>query len=55
MPADIALLMPYKVRSKLPSTTNIHCGDVENIKELEPERRLEEEVTAVTESSKYQQ
>jgi hypothetical protein len=55
MHADLALLIPYQVRSQLPTTTNVHCGDVENIRELEPQRRMEEEISAVTESSKYQQ
>lgn len=55
MHVDLALLIPYKVRSQLPTTSNVHCGDVEKIQELEPERSIEEEITAVTESSKYQQ
>lgn len=55
MHGDLALLIPQQVRRELPRTSNIHCGDVVKIKELEPGRSIDEEISAVSESSKYQQ
>jgi|688.fasta_scaffold411851_1 hypothetical protein len=54
MHRDLALLIPYQVRSRLPTTSNLHCGDVEKIQELQPERSTMEEISSVSESAKYQ-